>query len=243
VAVLLLARTIVLVGVLCATAQPASAQVEGSTRTRVDVRTPPWNSVGKLQAVSGSLRTTCTAALIGPRTVLSAAHCLFNARTGRYFVPGSLHFVAALEGGAFAAAALARSIEPAPDYDPSEPRHTRGSDWAVIELAGPVSSAGPPLPLAPAVPAAGTEVMVGGYAQDNPNVLTADTFCRVTGLAEDARGRRLLRHDCAATHGVSGAPLLVRTDAGWTIVGINVARSRSGDVGLATTLEGVAARQ
>ena len=43
--------------------------------------------------------------------------------------------------------------------------------------------------------------------------------------------------------GVSGAPMLVRTATGWTIVGINVARSRSGDVGLATTLEGVAARR
>lgn len=222
---------------------PGSAQETGAPRTRVDARAPPWSSIGKLQAVSGSLRATCTAALIGPRTVLSAAHCLFNVRTGRYFAPGSLQFVAGLEGGAFAAVAVAQSIEPSPDYDPVEPGRTRGSDWAVIELAGPVASAGPPLPLARSIPVAGTEVMVGGYAQDNPNVLTADTQCRVTGLAEDARGRRLLRHDCAATHGVSGAPLLVRTTAGWVIAGINVSRSRSGDVGLATTLEGVAARR
>ena len=72
---------------------------------------------------------------------------------------------------------------------------------------------------------------------------TADLHCRITGATADARGRRMLRHDCAATHGVSGAPMLVRTATGWTIVGINVARSRSGDVGLATTLEGVAARR
>ena len=175
--------------------------------------------------------------------MLSAAHCLFNVRTGRYVAPGSLHFVAGLEGGSFAAAALAQSIEPAADYDPAESNFTRGSDWAVIELAGPVAAAGPPLPLAPSPPDAGTDVLVGGYAQDNPNVLTADLHCRITGATADARGRRMLRHDCAATHGVSGAPMLVRTATGWTIVGINVARSRSGDVGLATTLEGVAARR
>jgi len=238
-----LASLMVASGLLVAVPLPAAAQGEGSIRTRVDARAAPWNSIGKLQAVAGSLRATCTAVLIAPRTVLSAAHCLFNVRTGRTFAPGSLHFVAGLEGGAFAAAALAQSIDPAPDYDPAEPGRTRGSDWAVIELAGPVTSAGPPLPLAPSIPAPGAAVMVGGYAQDNPNVLTADTQCRVTGLAEDWRGRRLLRHDCAATHGVSGAPLLMRTAAGWAIVGINVARSRSGDVGLATTLEGVAARR
>ena len=228
---------------LCAAALPAAAQSDVSGRTRVDARMPPWNSIGKLQAVAGSLRITCTAARIGPRTVLSAAHCLFNVRTGRYVAPGSLHFVAGLEGGSFAAAALAQSIEPAADYDPAESNFTRGSDWAVIELAGPVAAAGPPLPLAPSPPDAGTDVLVGGYAQDNPNVLTADLHCRITGATADARGRRMLRHDCAATHGVSGAPMLVRTATGWTIVGINVARSRSGDVGLATTLEGVAARR
>ena len=150
---------------LCAAALPAAAQSDVSGRTRVDARMPPWNSIGKLQAVAGSLRITCTAARIGPRTVLSAAHCLFNVRTGRYVAPGSLHFVAGLEGGSFAAAALAQSIEPATDYDPAESNLTRGSDWAVIELAGPVAAAGPPLPLAPSPPDAGTDVLVGGYAQ------------------------------------------------------------------------------
>ena len=178
---------------LCAAALPAAAQSDVSGRTRVDARMPPWNSIGKLQAVAGSLRITCTAARIGPRTVLSAAHCLFNVRTGRYVAPGSLHFVAGLEGGSFAAAALAQSIEPAADYDPAESNLTRGSDWAVIELAGPVAAAGPPLPLAPSPPAAGTDVWVGGYAQDNPNVLTADLHCRITGATADARGRRIDR--------------------------------------------------
>lgn len=239
---LTLLPAVVLSAALCTVALPATAQGDVSNRTRVDVRSPPWNSIGKLQAVAGSLRATCTAARVGPRTLLSAAHCLLNVRTGRYFAPASLHFVAGLQGGAYAAAAVAQSIDPAPAYDPADPQATRGSDWAVIELDRPVEAAGPPLSLASGIPGPGTEVMVGGYAQDNPNVLTADTRCRVTGFAADARGRRLLRHDCAATHGVSGAPLLVRTEAGWTIVGINVARARSGDVGLATTLEGIGGR-
>lgn len=234
-----LVRAVALCVAFAAAAQPAAAQAESPARTRADVRAPPWTSIGKLQAVAGSLRTTCTAARIGERTVLSAAHCLFNPRTGRYFLPSSLHFVAGLEGQGFAAAALAGEILPAPGYDPAAPGQTRSSDWAVITLAGPVTSAGPPLPLASGPPAVGTAVMVGGYAQDNPNVLTADTLCHVTGRAADGRGRLLLVHDCVATHGVSGAPLLSRTRDGWTIVGINVALARSGAIGLAAPLDEV----
>ncbi len=223
----------------CVAVSTAAAQEGRAGRVRVDARAAPWTSIGKLQAVAGSLRVTCTAARIARRTVLSAAHCLFNARTSKYFHPSSLHFVAGLEGGDFSAAALAEQIRPAPDYDPAEPVRTRGSDWALIELAGSVGSAGPPLPLGESIPAPGTEVMVGGYAQDSPNVLTADTSCHVTGIVADVRGRRMLQHNCAVTYGVSGAPLLAETTLGWTIVGINVAHMRVGPFGLAATLEGV----
>ena len=100
-------RPVVLAIALSAAALPAGAQGSASGRARVDVRAAPWTSIGKLQAVAGSLRMTCTAALIGRHTVLSAAHCLFNPRTQHYFLPSSVHFVAGLEGQGFAAAALA----------------------------------------------------------------------------------------------------------------------------------------
>src|SRR5262245_60878290 len=50
---------------------------EGDSRIRADLREEPWRGIGKLQATAGSLRSTCTGALIGPKTVLTAAHCVF----------------------------------------------------------------------------------------------------------------------------------------------------------------------
>jgi protease YdgD len=218
-------------------AQGTDAAPRRDTRTRVDVREAPWNSIGKLQAVAGSLRTTCTAVLIDPRMVLSAAHCLFNIRTRRYFLPSSLHFVAGLEGQGMVAAALADKVLTGSGYDPDNPAATMGSDWALITLAAPVASAVRALSLNPQSPAAGTAVVVGGYARNNPNVMTADMKCNVVGSAVDAQGGRLILHDCAVVQGISGAPLLVKTDLGWSIVGINVAQARSGGMGFAVAIE------
>jgi protease YdgD len=210
----------------------AAAEAQGEPRARVDVGLAPWRSIGKVQATAGGLRETCTAALIDPRTVVTAAHCLFNVRTRRYFLPPSVHFLLGLDGSRFTSATLAESFELGPAYDPEKPGAARGDDWALVSLAAAIPDQ-QTLELTPAVPAAGTAAMVGGYGQDNPNVLTADTACHVTGLLRDAGGRPLLVHDCRAVHGVSGAPLLVRLESRWAIAGINVARARTGTRGLA----------
>ena len=235
----MLPRPFLTIALLLACLGSAAAQGGPGARVRVDQRVAPWSSIGKLQAVAGSLRITCTGALVGPRLVLSAAHCLYNPRTQKFFLPASLHFVMALQGQDFTAAALADRLQVAPDFEPATPLRTAGSDWALITLPVAVPDARLVLSTAPLPPAEGTRIDVGGYAQDNPNVLTADLDCRVLGFARDALGRRLIRHDCATTHGVSGAPLLARTDSGWTVVGINVARSTSGALGLAAPLEAV----
>jgi V8-like Glu-specific endopeptidase len=57
-------------------------------RIRVDPNAVPWRAIGKLQAASLNLRETCTATLVGPSTVVTAAHCVFNRRTQRNFPLG-----------------------------------------------------------------------------------------------------------------------------------------------------------
>lgn len=216
-----------------APAQPA--------HTRVDIREAPWNSVGKLQAVAGAFRRTCTAALVGPQTVLSSAHCVFNVRTQRYFLPSSLHFVAGLEGGRMVSAGIGRKLTIGPGYAFDHSQDTVGSDWALIELAAPADSAARSLSLTSTAPKIGTAVVLGGYARVNPNAMTADTSCRIVGYATDAHRRRLILHDCYGELGVSGAPLLVETEHGWRIVGVNAGRVVDWGIGLAVSTEQIRA--
>jgi protease YdgD len=65
--------------------------------------------------------------------------------------------------------------------------------------------------------------MLGGYQQDHPLLLMADTRCRIGGRLVDASGRLLFRHSCAGTRGVSGGPLLIDKGGRWHVAAIEVA--------------------
>ncbi len=164
----------------------------------------PWRALARLQ-VPGEGR--CTAVMVGPRIVLTAAHCLAGHRAGRPVPPGSVHVLTGYASGRFARHSVAVSYRLA----------TRGEDVAVVTLADPVGV--DTLPLADTDPPSGTAVVLGGYNRDRAEVIEADTGCRVI----DATPARLV-HDCAGTFGTSGAPVLARAaDGSWRIVGLQVA--------------------
>ena len=144
--------------------------------------------------------------MVGPRTALTAAHCLAGRRTRQPAPPGSVHVLTGYEAGRFARHSVAVSYRLA----------ARGEDVAVVTLADPIGM--DTLPLAEADPPSGTEVVLGGYNRDRAEVIEADMGCRVTA-APPAR----LVPDCAGTFGTSGAPLLARAADGWRIVGLQVA--------------------
>jgi len=96
------------------------------------------------------------------------------------------------------------------------------SDWARLELAEAVSTVGRTVEAIERVPLPGTPVALPGYNQDRIHRLMADTSCRITGISV-IRGERLLTHDCSATRGTSGGPLLARRGDHWEAVGINIA--------------------
>jgi protease YdgD len=68
------------------------------SREAVDVRLPPWNAIAKVQT---NIATRCTGALVGPSTVMTAAHCLYNRRTHALLQPGSLHVLFGYEPGGY----------------------------------------------------------------------------------------------------------------------------------------------
>ena len=214
-----------------ASAQPARGPLPGvgaeDPRQRVDRRVLPWRALGRVQA-NGAI---CTGALIGPRTVLTAAHCLLTRDRRGLVAPGAVHFLLGYHMGQWFAEARVVSFTVGPAFvtDPNSVA-AAAADWALLTLDAPLGGPGRQLPLAREAPDARTPLMLAGYQRDRPEVLMADTNCPVVGLAPLPAGGAVLVHGCAGTLGSSGGPLLAPMgEGGWAIVGVasRVARDRA----------------
>lgn len=197
-------------------------------RIVVDPGRPPWSAIVKVQTNIG---TRCTGALIGPAIVLTAAHCLWNGRTRAFLQPVSLHVLVGYQRGVFRWHRLVAHYAVGPAEGPGMPPPPT-ADWARLELAEPVPSAVTPLPLDEGAPTPGQAVALAGYNQDRAQVLMADPDCRIEGVSQQA-GATLLFHDCSATRGTSGGPLLTRHGKGWAVLGINIGAGSAANVALA----------
>jgi protease YdgD len=190
-------------------------------RVAVDPSEPPWNAIAKVQTNTAA---RCSGVLVAPAVVLTAAHCLYNRLTGRMLQPVSLHVLLGYQRERYRWHRLVTRVTVGDGFHGGK-RRAQASDWARLDLAEPVPLA--PLPLFAGAVAAGMPVALAGYNQDRAQLLMTDTGCHV----RSASGF-FLTHDCAATHGTSGAPLLARQGEGWAIVGINLAAGSDANLAL-----------
>jgi hypothetical protein len=124
-------RSLVVFALLANAAAPALSQEQlgvprpqwGAFFSGKDRRVPiepaawPWQAIGRVNVADRVVRRYCTGTLVGPRLVLTAGHCLYDFRLGRWAKPAQVHFVAGLARDASAGHSTAVELIVPPDLD------------------------------------------------------------------------------------------------------------------------------
>lgn len=177
-----------------------------------------WSAVGRLDTGA----SFCSATLIAPDLVLTAAHCLYHPRTNAAFVPEDLTFSAGLRNGRAEAVRSVRRMLVLPDYRPQygEEIEMIGRDLALLELQHPITQSS-----IVAIPTGRTgrgrdPVTVVSYGQNREAHASIEEDCDI--LARSGSVRSL---SCEVASGSSGAPVLRMVNGHPEVIAVMSARA------------------
>lgn len=197
---------------------PAAADTALQSLSTLD-QNRGWEGVGRLNMGEDGF---CTASLIAPDVILTAAHCLYDKTTGARFPLEQFQFLADWRMGRAAAYRRIQRAVMSPDYDyASQDKLSRvGHDLALLQLDQPIR-----LPsIQPfsfgAEPSQGETVGVVSYAQDRAEAPSLQQSCHVIGQRPG-----LFVLSCDIDFGSSGAPVFAMRDGVARIVSLVSAKA------------------
>lgn len=198
----------------------AIAQEARLRRLNSGVESAAWEAVGRLD-IGGS--GFCTGALIAPKLVLTAAHCMYDRETRLEIDEGSIQFLAGWRNGQAGAYRDVRRFVVHPNYNyNAELSSSRVRyDLALLELEEPIRSS-TIVPFGTAArPRKGDRVGVVSYAQGRSDAPSLQEVCSVL-----ARQEGVLVTSCAVDFGSSGAPIFTFHDGQAHIVSVISAKAK-----------------